>query len=285
MATLGVGVNQERNFGEEARFGFGEKEREIEGEGELIQKLNKKGRQLDAVKFIYALKEVEKYPPVPLLKAYITEAKKIAKEVREKGNHSARAQNEATAKELGALKSVLKAVEEYKLENEYPRVGLVKRITQLEHKKAEKKRSVIATATAAAKSQQQEQQSKKRPRLSPTTSAAVMTANPYHRHHHHQHPPMIHTQPQLGLADRAPYIGVPSSYDLASSSAYVHSHGIGAPSLGGSMLDHGRTRSPPPTSYYSSQSLQGTSSLYDRPMTYNGYVPGLPPSYGSSLYP
>jgi len=59
---------------------------------DLIQKLNSKGRQLDAVKFIYALNIVDKFPPVPLLKAYITESKKIAQGVRKKRNNSLQAQ-------------------------------------------------------------------------------------------------------------------------------------------------------------------------------------------------
>lgn len=55
---------------------------------ELIERLNNKGRQLDAVKFVYAFNLVEKYPPVPLLKAYIKEIKKAAQDVRNKGNNS-----------------------------------------------------------------------------------------------------------------------------------------------------------------------------------------------------
>lgn len=56
---------------------------------DLIQKLIIKGKQLDAVNFAYAFDLVDKFPPVPLLKAYLKEAKKVAQEVRKKGNHSA----------------------------------------------------------------------------------------------------------------------------------------------------------------------------------------------------
>lgn len=55
---------------------------------DLIQKLISKGKQLDAVNFAYAFEIVDKFPPVPLLKAYLKEAKKIAQEVRRKGNNS-----------------------------------------------------------------------------------------------------------------------------------------------------------------------------------------------------
>lgn len=59
---------------------------------DLIEKLNRKGRQLDAVKFVYALNAVDIFPPIPLLKAYITESKKMAHGVRKKGNNSLQAQ-------------------------------------------------------------------------------------------------------------------------------------------------------------------------------------------------
>lgn len=242
---------------------------------DLIEKLNRKGRQLDAVKFVYALNAVDKFPPIPLLKAYITESKKMAQGVR-KGNNSVRTQNEATAKEMGALKSVLKAVEEHKLETEYPRENLVKRIALLEQKKADKKRT--ATVAVASNSKPQQQQSNKRLRPSPSTSAAVIAANPY--------PRPIQTQSQLGLADRAPYMGVAGPYGLTATGSLYH---LGGPSLSGTAMGHGGSHGgtlSPPRSYYSSESLMGTSSLYDRTVTYNGYpLSGRPSSYGSSMYP
>lgn len=59
---------------------------------DLLGALNCKGRQLDAVKFIHALNLMDKYPPVPILKAYLKESKKAAQEVRKKGNNSNKSQ-------------------------------------------------------------------------------------------------------------------------------------------------------------------------------------------------
>ena len=182
---------------------------------------------------------------------------------------------------MGALKSVLKAVEEYKLEAEYPCETLVKRIAQLEQKKADKKRT--ATTAAALNTKPQQQQSNKRLRPSAASSATVIAANPY--------PTLIQTQPQLGLADRAPYMGVAGPYGLAATGS-VYNHGCpssvynhGGPGLSGTAMGLGGTRSPP-RSYYPPEPLVGNSSLYDRPATYNEYfLSGLPSSYGSSLYP
>lgn len=236
---------------------------------DLIQKLSSKGRQLDAVKFVYAFDMADKFPPVPLLKAYITESKKMAQGVRKKGNFSLQAQNEAIAKEMGALKSVLRAVEEYKLETEYPHEILVKRIAQLEQKKTDKKRTAAAAAASNSKPQQQQQQNK-RPRPSSASSAAVIAANPR----------FTQTHPQLGLADHA-YMDAAGLYGLAATGS-VYNRGVPNPS--GNALGHGATHSPP-VSYYSSETLPGTSRLYDRPVNYNGYtLSDLPSTYGSSLY-
>eukprot|EP00268_Persea_americana_P015260 TRINITY_DN16972_c0_g2_i2.p2 TRINITY_DN16972_c0_g2~~TRINITY_DN16972_c0_g2_i2.p2 ORF type:complete len:114 (+),score=9.66 TRINITY_DN16972_c0_g2_i2:885-1226(+) len=56
---------------------------------DLIKKLINKSKQLDAVKFIYAFELVDKFPPVPLLNAYLKEAQRMAQVVRKRGNNSA----------------------------------------------------------------------------------------------------------------------------------------------------------------------------------------------------
>lgn len=55
---------------------------------DLIQKLISKGKQLLAVKFIFEFELTEKFPPVPLLKSYLKDAKKLATKVRKEGNES-----------------------------------------------------------------------------------------------------------------------------------------------------------------------------------------------------
>ncbi|XP_077217433.1 truncated FRIGIDA-like protein 1 [Tasmannia lanceolata] len=105
---------------------------------DFIQKLVSKGKQLDAVNFVYAFELVNKFPPVPLLKAYLKESEKVAEEIRKEGNYSTRVQNEAKAKEIAALKAVIKSIEEHKLESEFSTEDLEKRISQLEQQKADK---------------------------------------------------------------------------------------------------------------------------------------------------
>lgn len=53
----------------------------------------------------------------------------------------ASAKNDANAQELAALRAVIKCIEEYKLESDYPLDTLKKRVLQLEKSKGDKKRS------------------------------------------------------------------------------------------------------------------------------------------------
>lgn len=170
-------------------------------------------------------------------------------------------QNEAISKELGALKLVLKAIEEYKLEAVYPRENLEKQIAKLEKLKADKKRMANSKI---------QQQPNKRPWQSSTSKPAVAV---------HTVLPVIQNQPQLGLA----YMGLGGSYSLAvTGSLYNHA----GQSVSGTPIGLGGLRSPPRSYLYPSDSLVGAGGLYDRPVNYTGYpASGLPPSYGSSLYP
>ena len=83
-------------------------------------------------------------------------------------------QNEITAREIHALKSVIKVIENHNLESEYPRASLDQRIEQLKMQKASVKHS--APAFAAKPPQHQQQQSGiKRPRTAaPVGPAAVV---------------------------------------------------------------------------------------------------------------
>ncbi|KAG1366961.1 FRIGIDA-like protein 1 [Cocos nucifera] len=252
----------------------------IKGLKDLIGGLNSKGRQLDAVKFIHALNLMDKYPPVPILKAYLKESKKAAQEVRKKGNSSVKSQNEAIVKELAALKAVIGAIKEYKLESEYPCETLKKRIAQLEQQRAGTKRKATAAVDSSANAEKQQQQHyNKRPRSTIKTPAAES-----------QSVPLVQNQSQLGLIHQAPYMGSAGSYARPTSGDF---YGRSGPIISGTHLGLHSGSSVPgtslglggsqlPRSYlYPSEPLAG-SSLYDRPGTYGGAP--LPP-YGSSLYP
>ncbi|ERM93512.1 hypothetical protein AMTRI_Chr03g148900 [Amborella trichopoda] len=115
---------------------------------DIIEELVNKGKQVDAVHFIVESGLIEKYPPVPLLEAYLRNSREVVASILKDGNNSTRAMHEAGIKEHAALRAVIKCVEEHKLESNLPLEPLQKRLAQIDKLKAERKK-------AAASSQQQ----------------------------------------------------------------------------------------------------------------------------------
>ncbi|MCL7038005.1 hypothetical protein MKW94_028811 [Papaver nudicaule] len=203
---------------------------------DLIRKLIEKGRHLEGVKFAYAFELVGMFPPVPLLKSYKKHAKKLADEVRQKGNQSLQSQNEAIAKQISALKAIVKCIEEHKLEAEYPLEGLDVHISQLEKQLSSKKRG-INVSPAVGKQQQKQQaqppQQHSGNKRSGTTAGSILQQHTGNKRP--RGPPSSHALPSHAN------IGVPPSkadyYEpLPSQAEYFH------PS---SMLLHGQDRVSP----------------------------------------
>lgn len=57
---------------------------------DMIEELISKGQQLDAVHFTYEVSLVDRFPPVPLLKAFLKDAKKAASSILEDPNNAGR---------------------------------------------------------------------------------------------------------------------------------------------------------------------------------------------------
>ncbi|OIT32122.1 PREDICTED: FRIGIDA-like protein 3 [Nicotiana attenuata] len=106
----------------------------------VLDVLVSKGRHIDAVNLAFAFELTERFSPVSLLKSHLDEASKASSHVKS-GNASSTVQNDVNEKELAALKSVIKCIEEHKLQEQYPVDPLQKRILQLEKAKADKKRA------------------------------------------------------------------------------------------------------------------------------------------------
>lgn len=123
---------------------------------DVVEKLSSSGRQIDAVHFVFKFGLAEKFPPVPLLKAYLKEAKRAALELAKNDKNPAGAQNNADSKEIASLKSIIKCIEEHKLESQMSPENLEKRVAQLEKAIANRKRSAGAVKS---------QSTNKRPRV------------------------------------------------------------------------------------------------------------------------
>lgn len=58
--------------------------------------------------------------------------------------HNILCRNDATVKELAALKAVPKCIEEYQLQSQYPSMPLQRRVAQLEKAKSDRKKAAVA---------------------------------------------------------------------------------------------------------------------------------------------
>ncbi|KAJ1298401.1 hypothetical protein BS78_01G450000 [Paspalum vaginatum] len=116
----------------------------------LIQKMENKGKQLEAVKFIQALNLVHKYPLLPVLRSYINNAALAGKMIRIRGDDPS-SQNASDAKERTLLGTLQKFIKEQKLEELPILEEANKRIAQLDQQSADRKRTAAAVADAAQK--------------------------------------------------------------------------------------------------------------------------------------
>eukprot|EP00250_Pteridium_aquilinum_P008729 c18165_g1_i1 orf=293-2134(+) len=225
---------------------------------DVIEGLIKDGKQMEAITFATEFGLLERFQPVPLLKAYLKDARKAVQNTLKGGNNTTAAQNDANQKELSALKIVLKAISDLKLEESYASAPLEKRVAQLEKAKADRKRSA-----ASGKQQQM-----KRPRTNNSGGAASG---------------MAHEKSYYRSDSRPQYGETLVPYGAASQPVYDrHSMGVYNASYGGA------TRSPVPlqNSYmYPSDGLgYGASAYTTTPSaTYSGYGygTGLPSGYQS----
>ncbi|KAF9688086.1 hypothetical protein SADUNF_Sadunf02G0160600 [Salix dunnii] len=274
---------------------------------DLIQKLINSGKLFLAVKFIFEFGLVDKFQPVPLLKAHLKESKTFTKKICQDGKNSINQQvvlhpfifglafrvqnhrfpvhnqvlmqNEARSREVNTLKAALVLIDEYKLGSEYPQMDLQKRIEMLEKQKAMTK-SPAASADNEPSCQQkhqpkkQQQAGSKRPRTSATTvqnssNGSNPLISPFQQ---------SHLQPASLLLAAGPYGSVGSispailyAGPLAGPYGLARA-GTGFPGNPGTALAH---------QYFPESHVP--SDHYDRAAAYGGHA--LPPIYRPGYYP
>ncbi|XP_065852603.1 FRIGIDA-like protein 5 [Euphorbia lathyris] len=136
----------------------------------FIQNRMKKAQHLDAVKFIYALHMVDKFPPVPILKDYLSNSSKRS------GKKPIEEQIVDIDREIKSLEDVIKYVRYYKITG-LSLEKLKEGILQLEKEKEEKRRTIRASKLETRKVS---------PASAPRTSASRSYARPEQgsRHKH-----------------------------------------------------------------------------------------------------
>ncbi|KAG9451993.1 hypothetical protein H6P81_004897 [Aristolochia fimbriata] len=228
---------------------------------DIIEELIGKGQQVDAVHFTYEAGLVDKFPPVPLLKAFLKDSKKVATSILEDRNNTGRAVHLAGRKEQSAIRAVIKCIEEYKLENEFSADGLRKRLEQLEKAKTEKKKPVVTPAN-------------KRTRVSSGGPMPPAKAGRLNNAYVSSFPTPGHT-----------YVRSPSSHSQYPSEVSPYSYDRAAGPYG--------SRSPPsmrdPYAYPPDVSPAMRSGSYPAPPpvgypAYGGYGNGMAPAYQQAYY-
>uniref|UniRef100_A0A803LM73 FRIGIDA-like protein n=1 Tax=Chenopodium quinoa TaxID=63459 RepID=A0A803LM73_CHEQI len=106
---------------------------------DFIRSLIKENKWLEAVRFICAFNLADKFPPDPLLKAYLDYTYEAALKTCQNSNNSVKAQNKCANKQIRALQSVIRCIFDFKLDSEYSPIDLQQRIRQLELQKEERK--------------------------------------------------------------------------------------------------------------------------------------------------
>ncbi|CAH8382252.1 unnamed protein product [Eruca vesicaria subsp. sativa] len=107
----------------------------------LVQKLLHTGRLLPAITFIYDFEMTDRFRPVNVLKNSLFNSREAAKRVCAEGGNTLKAQNEATDKELSALRLVIKVVKERNLEFEFFEENLEECVQELENLRAQRRQA------------------------------------------------------------------------------------------------------------------------------------------------
>lgn len=206
-------------------------------------------------------------------------------------------QNEATAREISAIKSVIKVIESHNLDSEYPRANLEKRIEVLEKLIANRKRPAEAPPMKPKqpqqqqpkkqkKQQQQQQNQSKRLRTAArvdNVAVPLVVGGVSSTIHQYQ-------QPHMRVTGLLPDCSAPYVSSSAASYGMVDQTPTIAPYTGSSGGLYGFPETPvgfagnltPAGSrLYSSQPYL-KSGYYDRPTGYGGY--DVPPEYHPSYY-
>ncbi|KNA06914.1 hypothetical protein SOVF_176720 [Spinacia oleracea] len=114
---------------------------------DLIDQLVKNGKEVEAVYFASVSGLTERFQPTSLLKSYLRNSKKKTADILKNGNHKAGATDEANTFEISYIRSIVRCVEDHKLESDFFVDSLKKRLSLLEKTKADKKKGSAANSS------------------------------------------------------------------------------------------------------------------------------------------
>ncbi|KAH6778577.1 hypothetical protein C2S51_009889 [Perilla frutescens var. frutescens] len=240
---------------------------------DVVQRLVSKGKQLLALKFVFEFELTDEFPPVPLLNAYVMDSKKSSQKVQKSGKSSRQSLNDAAMKEISALKSVIKCVEDHGLEAQYPKDEMLMRIEKLEKEKADRKRPPVVPVLKS-------QQLQKQPKHNGSKRIKAAGAPSAFKRKLHGNPVVrpLHPSPVMRaglLPDHAaPYLGSPSGgYGMAGSLVAAAPY-MGSTAnlygLSGASMGFSGNLNPSTSNTYTSET-HAQPGYYNRAIGYGGY--------------
>ncbi|XP_040367576.1 FRIGIDA-like protein 1 isoform X2 [Rosa chinensis] len=131
----------------------------------LIGKLIEKKQVIDAVRSICLFKLIDKFPPVPLLKAYVQDAKEWSELVCSLKISDAE-KEKAVNRKIADLRAVIQCIKDCNLESEYPSMTVEVQIDQLQILEENWRPSCVSKV-------RQQERKRKRPNIRPRSSLKV----------------------------------------------------------------------------------------------------------------
>nr|CAB3475990.1 unnamed protein product [Digitaria exilis] len=108
--------------------------------GDIVEELIKTGNVVEAIYVAHEANLLEKFPPAPLLKAYVRDSSDKAQAVLKSGRHSSSALEEANNLEGNAYRSIIRCVESCQLHSMFSTEIIKKKLAKIEKEKAERKK-------------------------------------------------------------------------------------------------------------------------------------------------
>ncbi|KAL0005754.1 hypothetical protein SO802_013315 [Lithocarpus litseifolius] len=141
---------------------------------EFIQNLIEVKQLLRAIRFIYAFKLADKFPPMPLLRPYLKHLRKSANRLCRKQDRPSEEQNAALNRIIADMEDVLRCIKDHELESEISFQNLEEFVAFLRKQEA----MIKATEPAFGSEAQPPQQSVKKHIASATPAAPILAPLP-----------------------------------------------------------------------------------------------------------
>lgn len=233
---------------------------------DTINELVKNKKEIEAVYLSIESGLTDKFKPLSLLTSYLSNAKRTGRDILKNGKNSAAAMDEANTFEQKYTLDIIKCVEDYKLEAQFPLNALKKRLSAVKTALSKKKKGSAAASKPSSK-RVHDSRGSRPPSIRPTKAARVSNSYPLR-------------SPRVSLPPQSPGTKYATVYNYPTPSIY---DGGSAASAYGSACVSGTHLLPASVSLTPQHySLSGDSIGVAGNRLVSSSVGGLEAAYGGS---